>query len=103
MSPSPHHRKKRVSGRENHEMRGLASGHCLAASISPVYSHALPVCKDRSARYPLGIPTSAINQTMSVAVKVSYVRRTQLKNINYNAEFSLQHTADYSNKSLRTC
>ena len=52
-------------------------------------------------RYPLGSPTSAINQTVpAAAVKVLYVLliRTQPNNVNHNAQLSLQQqTADYSN------
>ena len=80
-----------VGGRR-HEVPGPASDRCCpAASNSPVCSRVLPVCQPRSVRHPLGITTIAINQATPVAVvKVSYVKRTQPKNINHNAEVSLR-------------
>ena len=50
-----------------HEIPGTASDRCPTASNSPVCSRVLPACQHRSVRYLLGIPTSAIKQTMPVA------------------------------------
>ena len=63
---------------------------------SSVCSRVLPVCQHRPVRYPLGISTSAINQTMpAAAVKVSYVRTSPKKAMNHNAEFSLEQQTTY--------
>ena len=67
-------------------------------AMGSVCSRVLQVCKHRSVRYLLGSLTRAINQTVpaAAAVEVSYVLliRTQPKNVNHNALFSIQQTAD---------
>ena len=71
-----------------YEITGPASDRCSAVSNNPICSRVLPVGQHRSVRYPLGTPTSAINQTVSAAaVKVSYVLliRAQPKSMNHNA------------------
>ena len=51
------------------------SDRCPVENNSSVCSRVLPACQHRPVRYPLGIPTSAINQTMpAAAIKVSYAR-----------------------------
>ena len=56
----------------------------------------LPVCQHRPVRYPLGIPTSANNQTMpAAAVKVSHVRTPPKKTMDLNAKFSLEEQTAY--------
>ena len=93
--PSPSKAKVWVGGR-NHELYGPASDRCPDVNNSSVCSRVLPVCQHRPVRYPLDIPTSPINQTMPVAaVKVSYVLRIPPKNMNHNAEFSLEQQTTY--------
>ena len=70
-----------------------ARDRCRAESNRSVCSRVLPVCQHRSVQYPLGIPTSATNQTISAAELLSnwatqYVLlliRNQTKNMNPNA------------------
>ena len=73
-----------------YELPGPASNRCPAASSSTVCSHVLQVCQHRSVRSPFGNPTSAINQTATAAVKVTYLLpiRTQPNNMNHNDLFS---------------
>ena len=92
-----------VGGREKSRSYGPASDRCPAASNSPVCSRVIPVCQHRSVRSPLGVPTSAINQTMSVAAKMSCAQRTQPKNIHHSAEFfPRKQTADYCHIAPRS-
>ena len=67
---------------------GQASDRCpVVRNNSSVCSRVLRLYQHRPVRYPLGIPTSVINQTMpSAAVKVSYVLRIPPENMNHNAE-----------------
>ena len=99
-----------MSVKSRQERSGPASDRCPAASNSPVCWCVLPVYQHRSVRYPLGTPTSAINQTFpGAAVKVSYVLliRSQLKNMTHNAYFFLQQQAidhyHIGSRSLTMC
>ena len=80
------------------ELSGPASDRCPVVNNSSVCSRVLPVCQHRPVRYPLGIPTSAIHQTMpAAAIKVSYILRIPPEYMNHNAKFSLeQQTTNYS-------
>ena len=99
------------SSRYEAPFTGPCSSYYLAQRAAAVQLQAtalsvrvLPVCHHRSVRYPLGTPTSAINQTIPVAaVEACYVLRTQPQNMNHNADFSLpQQTADYSHTGYRS-
>ena len=51
--------RKRVGGRENSRIPGPASDHCPGPRHGPcLFARVLPVCQDRSVRYPLGTPTN---------------------------------------------
>ena len=73
---------------------GQRANRCPVVNNSSVRVRVLAVCQHGPVRYLIGIPASAINQTMpAAAVKVSYsyVLRIPPENMNHNAEFSLDN------------